>query len=66
MEAKPNKKVSVEGTFLLELRAKIKDLEQELRKEQKNIKNKTSELKTTKEKLTGRERQKENLRLENH
>ena len=56
IEEKPNKKIAVEGKLLLEKRSKIKSLEQDLKREQENLRRTTDELKITKEKLAGREK----------
>lgn len=55
-EEKPEKKLSVEGKYLLELRTQAKDLEQELTKKQTELEKNLAEWKITREKLAGREK----------
>ena len=54
-EERPDKKLSIEGKYLLELRNKINELEQVLIKKQEELERITSEWKITKDKLAGRE-----------
>ena len=53
---KPEKAYKVEGRFLLDLRTKINDLEQQLKIKTDKLDRATNELNETKEKLTGREK----------
>ncbi|MCK4286231.1 MAG: hypothetical protein KAX18_08505, partial [Candidatus Lokiarchaeota archaeon] len=51
-ESRPEKKLSVEGKFLLDLRSKINNIEKQLAQKTKDLEKTSSDLKTTREKLT--------------
>ncbi len=60
-EARPDKKLSIEGKVLLDLRSKINSLEKQLAQKIKDLEKSSGDLKTTKETLSETKKKDENL-----